>query len=120
MKKQIKKSNRHKAIAGAIVGAAGIGALTNIFTSLIGANRKEELSRAQEAKENIANNANLESDARINFGQAANNRELDELALERTNNISTINNQFCFGGKRRMKRCGGNISANVKGLGRYI
>lgn len=121
MKKRIKKNKRTKADFGLGALIAGlIGAAGAIGGSAISASNQKAIADANRQKATFAGNADNSAIFNTNLGQAMNYNQNEEIGTLKTNNLSTINSGFCFGGKRRMKRCGGTISANVKGLGRYI
>lgn len=125
MKKRIKKNKRTKALFGiddAALGIilAGISAAGAIGGSAISASNQRAIADANERRATFAGNADNYGIFSSNLGQAANYNQNEEIGTLKTNNLSTINSNFKCGGKRRMKKAGGTISANVKGLDRYI
>lgn len=67
----------------------------------------------------LSNNQGL-LDSQTYSTNAANADLHNTVDIDKINNISTLNSGMKCGGKRRMKKAGGSISANVKGLDRYI
>lgn len=126
MKKRVKKNNRTKAFAGTtaalIAGIVSsiIGAGASIGGAAINAENQKRIAEQQQRKQTLANNELNAQTASANQTEALNYNQNEEILTAKTSNLSTANSQFRCGGKRRMKKAGGNISANVKGLGRYI
>ena len=126
MKQRVKKNNRNKAIAGttALLIGSIVSALASAGASIgsaaINAKNQRELAEQEERKQTLANNELNAQSAMANQAEALNYNQNEEILTAKTGSLSTINNQFRCGGKRRMKKAGGTISANIKGLGRYI
>lgn len=124
MKKRIKRNNRRKAVFGIddaiMLGIGLLGAATTIGTTAYTAENQKAIANANKQKATLAGNADNYGIFSSNLGQAANYSQNEEIGTLKTNNLSTINSNFKCGGKRRMKKAGGTISANVKGLDRYI
>lgn len=121
MKKRI-KNNRKKGLAGttAILISAGLSALTNLITSGISAANQRRIAEENNRNQTLAANFQNSITAQTNEQQALNYNRDNELETIKTGTLNTINSNFKCGGKRRMKKAGGTISANVKGLSRYI
>ena len=113
--KRVKKNKRNKNIVGTLI-EGGIGALSSIINGIMQRNAINEQQKQQTLNGNLQNLMMQQN----NLDQVYSNNAADELALAKTDNVSTLHSAMCFGGKRRMKRAGGTISANVKGLDRYI
>ena len=115
-----KKCNKRRTALGgmaiAMLGSTIASLLGNTTNSLLGlSNAKKEQRR-----NNFLYNNQALLDAQANNTNVANADLYNTNDLDKTNNISTLNSGMKCGGKRRMKKCGGTISANVKGLDRYI
>lgn len=129
MNTQVKKNNRQKAIFGiddAIVGAI-IGGLIaaggSLGASAIKANADKKLAEQQRRRELQASNAENAAMAQTNETQALNYDQNNELETMKTSKLSTVDAQqsnFRCGGKRRMKRNGGNVTSDLSKLGLYI
>ena len=119
--KKVKRNKRNKSFLGtAILASAGIGALTNLITSGISAynQRKQfEESNRQAELQNKLNNAFSAQQSRTS---AMNSNIADENEFNKTGVISTLNSAMKCGGKRRMKRNGGNVTADISKFGLYI
>lgn len=125
MKQRVKRNNRRKAIFGiddAIIGGiiAAIGAIASGTIGAVSAsNRQKEQNRLSLL---AANNENAAT-AQANEQQALNYDQNNELETMKTSKLSTIDSQpggLKCGGKRRMKRAGGNVTSNISKLGLYI
>ena len=125
MKQRVKGNNRKKAIFGiddAIIGGiiAAIGAIASGTIGAVSAsNRQKEQNRLSLL---AANNENAAT-AQTNEQQALNYDQNNELETMKTSKLSTIDSQsggFKCGGKRRMKRAGGNVTSDISKLGLYI
>lgn len=77
-------------------------------------------SNKEQRKNNFLFNNQGLLDSQTYSTNAANADLHNTVDIDKTNNISTLNSGMKCGGTRRMKKCGGTISANVKGLDRYI
>ena len=119
--KKVKRNKRNKSFLGtAILASAGIGALTNLITSGISAynQRKQfEESNRQAELQNKLNNAFSAQQSRTS---AMNSNIADENEFNKTGVISTLNSSMKCGGKRRMKKNGGNVIADISKFGLYI
>lgn len=117
--KRKKCNKRRTALAGmtiAMLGSTIASLLGNTTNSLLGlSNAKKEQRR-----NNFLYNNQALLDAQAHNTNAANADLNNTVDIDRTNNISTLNSGMKCGGTRRMKKVGGTISANVKGLDRYI
>ena len=117
--KRKKCNKRRTAIAGttiAILASTIASLLGSTTTGLLGlSNAKKEQRR-----NNFLSNNQALLDAQTNNTNVANADLYNTIDIDKTNNISTLNSGMKCGGTRRMKKCGGTISANVKGLDRYI
>jgi len=130
MKQRIKRNSRKKALFGIddaiiwpIIGsiaASAIGAGASIGGAAMNAETQKRIAEQQQRKQILANNELNAQTALANQTEALNYNQNNEIETAKTDYLSTINSQFRCGGKRRMKKTGGSISANVKGLGRYI
>ncbi len=125
MKQRVKRNNRKKAIFGiddAIIGGiiAAVGAIAGGTIGAVSAsNRQKEANRLALLTSNNENAAT----AQTNEQQALNYDQTNEIETMKTNSLKTINSQttdFKCGGKRRMKRAGGNVTSNINKLGLYI
>ena len=125
MKQRIKRNNRKKADFGAstliasIIGSI-LSAGATIGSAAMNAKTQKEIADRQQRQATLADNEFNAQMAMANQSEALNYNQNEEILTAKTGSLSTLNNQFCFGGKRRMKRAGGTVSANVKGLCRYI
>lgn len=125
MKQRVKRNNRKKAIfgiddliLGGIIAAVGAVASAGI-SSASAAHRQREQNRLALLNSNNENAAI----AQTNEQQAINYDQNNELETMKTSKLSTIDSQsggFKCGGKRRMKRAGGNVTSNISKLGLYI
>lgn len=120
MKQRIKRNNRRKAVFG-IDDAIMIGiGLLGAGLTVANAENQNTIADKQQRQRFLANNEINAQTFLGNQGESANYYKNNDIETARTSYLSTINNQFCCGGKRRMKKDGGTISANIKGFGRYI
>lgn len=98
------------------LGSAITSALGSTTNGLFGlSNAKKEQRR-----NNFLYNNQALLDAQAHNTNVANADLYNAIDADKVNNISTLNSSMKCGGKRRMKKAGGTISANVKGLDRYI
>ena len=118
--KKVKRNKRNKALVGAILASAGIGALTNLITSGISAynQRKQfEENNRQALLQDKLNNAFRAQQSRTS---AMNSNIAEENEYNKTGSISTLNSAMKCGGKKRMKRAGGTIISDLHKLSLYI
>lgn len=126
MKKRIKKNNRTKALAGiddaAIIGLIGslIAAGGTIAGSAINAENQKQIEEAKRKAQLFANNESNAQSALANQTEALNYNQNEEILTSKTGSLSTLNSNFCFGGKRRMKRAGGTVTSDINKFGLYI
>lgn len=117
--KRKKCNKRRAALTGieiALLGSAITSLISGTTNSLLGlGNAKKEQRR-----NNFLYNNQALLDAQAHNTNVANADLNNTVDIDRTNNISTLNSGMKCGGTRRMKKVGGTISANVKGLDRYI
>lgn len=122
MKKRIKRNNRTKAISGAILSLIGtaLSAAANIGINAYNAENQRQIEEAKRRAQTLANNETNAQAALANQTEALNYNQNEDILTSKTGSLSTLNSNFCFGGKRRMKRAGGNITSNINKLGLYI
>ncbi len=122
MKKRIKRNNRTKADAGAILGLIGslIAAGSTIAGTAINAENQRQIEEAKRKAQIFANNESNAQSALANQAEALNYNQNEEILTSKTGSLSTLNNQFRCGGVRRMKKSGGNVTSNISKLGLYI
>lgn len=122
MKKVVKRNKRNKAILGLLLPGLIMGALS-AAGSAIQANQIKKQAEANRRQQQLMANQENAITAQINEQQAINYDKNNELETLKTNGLNTITSeqsQFRCGGKRRMKKAGGCIIDNIRGISRYI
>lgn len=118
--KKVKRNKRNKALVGAILASAGIGALTNLIISGIGAYNQNKQFEESERQNLLQGNVNNERTARQSRDSAMNSNIANENEYNKTGVINTLTPTMKCGGKRRMKKNGGNVVADISKFGLYI
>ena len=126
MKQRIKRNNRRKADFG--IGAAIsllsalLGTAATVGTSAMAADQQRQIADKQSRQGFLSSNMSSSYADAANQSENMNYNRANEIETARTSVLPTLNttSQFRCGGNKRMKKAGGSISANVKGLGRYI
>ena len=117
--KRKKYNKRMKGFTGLEIAALG-----SLITSALGDTTKGVFNLINSNKEKRRNNFLFNNQGLLNaqtYNTNAANADLhNTVDIDKTNNISTLNSGMKCGGTRRMKKVGGTISANIKGLNRYI
>lgn len=119
MKKRI-KNNRNKSLLGAILAGSAISGFGSIIQGIISGSATKRAAEQQLRQQTLSGKLQNSITRQNNMDEAANYSNNNNAALEKINELDTLHTAMCFGGKRRMKKAGGTISANVKGLSRYI
>lgn len=119
MKKRIKRNNRTKAISGALIGSI-VSALATIGGTIINSENQRQIEEAKRRAQIFANNESNAQSALANQTEALNYNQNNDIITAKTGSLSTLNSNFCFGGKRRMKRAGGNVTSDINKFKLYI
>lgn len=114
-------NKRNKSFLGtALLIGSGIGALTNLITSGISASNQRKQFEESNRQTLLQNKLNNIFNTQQNRHSVMNSNIADENEFNKTEVINTLSSAMRCGGKRRMKKNGGNVTADISKFGLYI
>lgn len=118
MNKRVKRSNyRQKGIFGLLTA---VGALMGAAAGIYEASNAAKAAKNAQKDQTFGNNLDRKVSEQQNDMNLINDSQTSAYNDDKTKVINTIDTNYCYGGKRRMKRAGGCIVDNIRGISRYI
>lgn len=118
MNKRVKRSNcRQRGFLGLVTA---LGSLIGAAAGVYGASNAAKAAKRAQKDQTFASNLDRLASEQQNDMNLINDSQTSAYNDDKTKEINTIDTNYRCGGKKRVKRCGGTVTSNIKKLSKYI